>query len=1140
MVLQNSSFHFRAGELCFVVGRSGSGKSTLGNLLLKFYEPLCGEILVDGNSIRTLDIDWLRHSVTLIQQTSVLFNDSLFMNVAFGHTNPARASIEEVKAACETALLQTTISGLPYGLDTNVGASGHNLSGGQKQRIALARAKLRDPPVLILDEVTSGLDPVSGALIMEAIRRWRHGKTTIIITHDVTQIQDADFVYVMDDGCVVQAGVQSDLRHQDDGLLAQLIAAATKPEPEPEPNAGHITTETRQTRTTVVNFSRILSDASQNSPLIPGSPSPGEALRGVPFSSRDVFQMTRRSSQLGLLGDHRLQHTDTAGILGTLAATAADAPRRGLSRMIATLSRQFTFTRPLSPRQSATWAPSQPSPIQLSPIETGSIFHLQMLGNAAQNNRQGSRSSGLRHQRKMSHAETETEQRIVAKATQDKKLQNNDEDAAPLSLITIYKTVWPSLGLKEKIFIVVGVFMSLIIAGSVPAFSVVFANLLSALYKTEHRQEAGQKWAIILLGIAISSAIAAFLSRYLLEWAGQAWVDTLRRQAFNRVLRQPKTWFENPKHSASRINECLDRNADEMRNLVGRFAPLLLIVVVMTLTSIIWALAISWKLTLVSLASGPFLFAATNRYSYVANKWESRCNKAAEETSAILAETFTNIRVVRALTLEGFFNGKHDKSVQHILELGIQKSVYTAALYACWQSMFWFLLALIFWYATRLLAVNKEVTVQAILQVVNLLVLGLSTASNTLSSVPAITTAQATASRLLYYAHLSLDSSHETNGTKKLACPLPIRFNGLSFTHPSSRDHLVLRDLTLSFEAGMSTAIVGPSGCGKSTIVSLILGLHKPDTFLNSIHGDSSVYPLAFSSVPLHQIDISGLRSQIGYVPQAPFLFPASIAGNIAYGLPEDSPLRTSANIEQAARETGIHDFVHSLPDGYDTVVGDGGQSLSGGQAQRVCIARALARRPEILVLDEPTSALDAESAEGIRRTLQVLLKPQQHSHREDLVGVRKHHKRERPCVIVVTHSQEMMRMAYRIVVIDAGRVVESGTYAELCEKRGKFAEIISGGVWMGNRNAITPQKRPETRASNRDGAPQARPVSDLPLRRNGNGDIEEFSVSARWIGTRDVNWNPESGPSTGILSPIASPYSRPSRRREHRADGDI
>ncbi|KAI0440821.1 P-loop containing nucleoside triphosphate hydrolase protein [Xylaria telfairii] len=1138
IVLQKSSFHFRAGELCFVVGRSGSGKSTLGNLLLKFYEPLSGEILIDGNAIRTLDIGWLRYSVTLIQQTSVLFNDTFFMNVAFGHITPTRVSAEEVKAACETALLQSTISSLPDGMQTNVGAGGHNLSGGQKQRLALARAKLRDPPVLILDEITSGLDPVSRGLIIEAIRTWRQEKTTIIITHEVAQMKDHDFVYVMDDGYVVQEGLCSDLKKQRHGLLAQLVAAATTPTPSTGRNSAD--SKTRKVGNSIVNFSRPLSDASQNDPLVPGSPTPGEAIRGVPFSSHDVFKMARRSSQLRLLGDHRLRHMDTAGTLNTLATATQNTPRRGLSRMIATLSRQFISTRAPTPQQSVAWVPDEQSHTQLSPIKTGSIFHLQALGDTVQNSRHDSSSSGSRHQQNSSHTRIERGRRIELNSTEYNAPLKNDEEVDSLSLISIYKAVWPCLGFKEKVFIVVGFLLTLVVAGSVPAFSVVFANLLAALYEKEDRLEAGQKWAIILLGIAIASAISIFLSRYLLEWAGQAWINTLRRQAFNRVLRQPKAWFENPNHSASRITECLDHNAEEMRNLVGRFAPLLLVVVIMVLASVIWALAISWKLTLVSLASGPLLIAATKGYSTMTSKWELRCNKAAEETSAIITETFTNIRVVRALALEGFFNRKYEKSAQHTFELGIRKAIVTAALYACWQTMFWFMMALVFWYATVLLTTNQEITVHEILQVVNLLVLGLSTASNTLNSVPAISAAQATASRLLYYAYLPLDSSHETRGTKTLARPLPIRFDGLSFAYSSKPNYLVLRNLTVSFDAGVSTAIVGPSGCGKSTIASIILGLYVPNALSASSHSTSSAHPLMFSSVPFQQVDISKLRAQIGYVSQAAFLFPDSIAGNITYGLLEDSPLRTPENIEQAAREAGIHDFIRSLPDGYDTIVGDGGQTLSGGQAQRVCIARALARRPKILVLDEPTSALDAESAEGIRQTIQRLLDPERHSNRDDSVNMGKHHRQERLCVIMVTHSQEMMRMADRIIMIDLGRIVESGTYRELCKKKGKFAELISGGIWMGDRSTTTPQKRPRTENFDRDGASQARQENDLPLRRSSQGGEVEFSVSARWIGARDVDWSPESGPSTGILSPMASPFSRPSRRREHKTGGDV
>ncbi|KAI0430093.1 P-loop containing nucleoside triphosphate hydrolase protein [Xylaria sp. FL1042] len=1132
IVLQRSSFHFRAGKLCFIVGRSGSGKSTLGNLLLKLYDPLSGEILIDGHAIRTLDIDWLRHNITLIQQTSVLFNDTFFMNVALGHNNPTRVSTEEVKIACETALLQSTIASLPDGMSTHVGSGGHNLSGGQKQRLALARARIRDPPILILDEVTSGLDPVSRVLIIEAIRKWRRGKTTIIITHEVTQIRDRDFVYVMDDGHVVQGGLFSDLYQKRHGFLAQLVAAATVPEPVP----GHGPAELEIMQgSTIVNFSRPLSDASQNDPLVLGSPSPGEALRGVPSSSHDVFKMARRSSQVRLLGDHRSRHIDTSGTLTTLAAAAENSPRKALSKMIASLSRQLTSTGTPIPEQSMAWGSNDQSLAPLSPIKVGSIFRLQGLGDTVQTHRQGFGYPRSRQQRKANHHQTKSNHNIEAEVTQDKSPLKNSKEVEILSLVSIYKTVWPCLGFKGKMFILVGFFMSLVVAGSVPAFSIVFANLLAALYQKENREEEGRKWAIILLGIAVSGAIATFLSHYLLEWAGQSWINELRKQAFNRVLRQPMAWFKDAKHSPSHINECLDRDAEEVRNLVGRFAPLLLLVVVMILASITWALAISWKLTLVSLASGPFLIAATKGYSVVSNKWELRCNKAAEETNAIVVETFTNIRVVRALTLEGFFGRKHDKSAKHTFELGIKKAVYTATLYACWQSMFYFMMALIFWYATVLLTIKQEITVQSILQVVNLLVLGLSTASNILNSVPAISTAQTTASRLLYYARLPLDSSHETKGTKTLARPLPIRLNSLSFAYPSKQFHPVLRNLTLSFEAGVSTAIVGPSGCGKSTIVSIVLGLHIPDA------SSGSVQPLTFSSVPFHQVDIYKLRTQIGYVPQAPFLFPTSIAENIIYGLPEESTLRSLENIEQAARQAGIYDFIRSLPDGYETIVGDGGQTLSGGQAQRMCIARALARRPKILVLDEPTSALDAESAEGIRKTLQGLLNPDQHSGKERPINhIKKQQKHERLCVIMVTHSQEMMRIADRIVMIDQGRLIESGTYKELWVKKGKFAELISGGVWMGNDSITTPQKPSGLVNFDRDITSPVRRTNDLPLRVSSKGPGEELSVSARWIGTRDINWNAETGPSTGILSPMASPYSRPSRRREHKADRDV
>ena len=227
LVLTRSSFSFAAGDLTFLVGKSGSGKSTISNLILRFYDTLTGEVRIDGHRLDSLDPAWVRANITLVQQSSVLFDDTFYRNVAFGLRNPDEATEEDIQRTCDAALLQSTIASLPDGMDTMVGSAGYSLSGGQKQRLALARARLRDPPILILDEVTSGLDNVTRTLVMEAIREWRKEKTTIIITHDVAQIEDADYVYVMDKGRVVQEGYGGHLMRDEDALFASLVKSAT-------------------------------------------------------------------------------------------------------------------------------------------------------------------------------------------------------------------------------------------------------------------------------------------------------------------------------------------------------------------------------------------------------------------------------------------------------------------------------------------------------------------------------------------------------------------------------------------------------------------------------------------------------------------------------------------------------------------------------------------------------------------------------------------------------------------------------------------------------------------------------------------------------------------------------------------------
>ncbi|KAF7597285.1 hypothetical protein BBP40_008128 [Aspergillus hancockii] len=208
--LNSASFFFPSGETTFV-SKSGSGKSTLGQLLSRVYSPTSGEILIDGMPIEGLSKNWIRNNVTLVEQRSILFNESIFMNIAVGRREYDQIRKEDVQESIDLAMLQSVIDHMPKGIDTRVGYCGNLLSGGQRQRVAISRARLSDTPILILDEPTSALDGSNRNDVIRAIREWRKGKTTIIITHDMSHILDNDFAYILDQGSVIQAGYRFEL-----------------------------------------------------------------------------------------------------------------------------------------------------------------------------------------------------------------------------------------------------------------------------------------------------------------------------------------------------------------------------------------------------------------------------------------------------------------------------------------------------------------------------------------------------------------------------------------------------------------------------------------------------------------------------------------------------------------------------------------------------------------------------------------------------------------------------------------------------------------------------------------------------------------------------------------------------------------
>ena len=883
--------------------------------------------------------------------------------------------------------MQFTIKDLPKGLDTVVGTGGNAMSGGQKQRVAIARARLRDTPILILDEGTSALDHMSKTLVVDAIRKWRQDKTTIIITHDMSQVGECDFIYVLENGEIIQQDVRRRLERSEHGPF--------------------------KSRKSMVEFPH----TTQKQTLHLPKEQPNNIHRLVPFridesdgSKLIEIQPKRKMSVFGTTTEDLQSRSSSRRPMSILSPVAF--PTQRWSRAQPPMSQGPCYDDWVPPKfldsVDSTWIRSLHSAgitkrkSALSDLPTKVL--IQENTSKKVRDRPVSRSSGI--------------SALAAMLPKRKQKSTYFVKGRPIMpLKKILMTIWPTLTWKDRSIFTFGFLCAATSAAATPTFAYVFAKLLGTFYLDDHSQRTQQArtWSLSILAVAIVDSIASYFMHYLLERCGQIWIDALRKKALKRILDQPKSWFDEEANSRTHLTECLDRNAEEMRNLLGRFAAPVFIAVITTYMAILWSMILSWKLTLVGLTCAPYMYALVSSFETISGRWEARTNEAASATNSIFAETFSNIRTVRALTLESYFHKKYFRSVRHVLRIGLRRSAYAGIFFGLRDSSIPFITALIFHYGA-VLAASQAYTVQNIFTVITMLLFSLTSATENMASIPQINASRSTASNLLLLTRLPYKASHEHTGRVRLAHPIYISFKNTTFTYPLRPTLPIVRGLNLSLAAATSTALVGASGSGKSTIASLLLALYPPDSGIITING-----------VSISQLHIHTLRSLIAVVPQQPTLFPATIAENIAYALPEGSLDTLPYQIRSAAKAAGIDTFIDSLPLGYNTLIGDGGSGLSGGQAQRIAIARAVARKPHFLILDEATSGLDQDTASGIRQMIRAL--------EEQGIGV-----------LVITHDRRMMQACREVVVLKDGAVCERGHFQDLVLQGGELSRLIGSG----------------------------------------------------------------------------------------------
>ncbi|PFH48426.1 hypothetical protein AMATHDRAFT_65547 [Amanita thiersii Skay4041] len=1065
--LTNISIYLPANETTFIVGASGSGKSTIAQLLLRMYHPTRGMIQLDDQDVRYLDEGWMRHHISGVRQGEcVIVDGSVWDNVILGLVSDGEEKTvtrEEVEEACRAAMVHDFVRDLPDSYETRLGGAGVGLSGGQKQRLAIARARLRNPSVLILDEATSALDATSRILVFEALKRWRANKTTIVITHDLSQIEATDFVYVLKEGYVVEQGYRGDLENSkspEDSEFCSMLESQKQtggylPEKNLEGDPDYypiidLYDETEERETPEVPFT--LRHRSMEHPYLSR---PGTSLANWMFEAvADLTSVTTNPQQAPALPppivtggrearpisrfippeaftgeftiDRDLELIHALRIAGfeerrkgrrrPASISVADAklptiPSAALTAASRRLSLQFTPSTPVLPVGLAVpWDnPEINSATRLIMDDDefeGDKYAVKRTAHLANERRQGRQAVRTRWDN------TKVVPLESIKVDASTEQASSDAVESPPKFWILMRSVYPSV--PHKPLVLFGSLVCLASGAMTPIFSYLLSRLLFEVSIGAKNVSTINRFGAIVLSIAALDGILLGTKYFIMEFAGMSWVTRVRKRALAKILAQDKKYFDKEENAPSKIVQTLVKDGDDARNLISVVIGQCLVVSAMLGVGMIWALVRGWQLTLAGVAIAPVFAGVMAIQSGLVAKCEIRNKRAREEVAQGYYESILNIRAIRSMAIEQVFKKRFDTAADKALTTGMKGAMVEGCTYGVASGLIYLAEALLFYVGAVLISKGIYTYLQMV-EVLNLVVFSVTIGSQLMAFTQKIAKSiQATSD----FDKLLKLSSHSDESRGVLRPPIsgPIDFDHVDFTYPERPDAPVLEHVNLHVAAGECVAIVGPSGSGKSTVAALLQRLYEPSSGV-----------IYIDNTPLHMINVQHLRDHVSVVSQNPNLFDASIAENIRYG----NKAITDEDIRHAAQAAHVHEFIVSLPQGYDTPVGENAALISGGQAQRIQIARALARPASILVLDECTSALDPTNQAAVLETV-----------KEAKVG---------RTTIMVTHKLSVMQMCNRIILVDGGEVKEEGTYEELMEKRGVFATLAGGGEWIGD-----------------------------------------------------------------------------------------
>jgi ATP-binding cassette subfamily B (MDR/TAP) protein 1 len=479
-------------------------------------------------------------------------------------------------------------------------------------------------------------------------------------------------------------------------------------------------------------------------------------------------------------------------------------------------------------------------------------------------------------------------------------------------------------------------FLSCLLAGTNPAIQAIFVgNSITSLVAPQltngHHELSFWCWMFFMLAFVMY--VFYFIQGLTLAKSSAKLVARIRERAFSAILRQDIAFFDSPLSSSGALSSFLSTEANRLAGVSGATLGTIMTSFCSILVAIVVGLAYGWKLALVCTATIPILLVCGYFRFYALIRLEKNTKKSTD-AAAFACEATNSIRTVATLSLEEHLHKEyHDKLTAQAMG-NLRFTNVSAILYALSQSLSMFIFALVFWYGGNLL-LKQEYKILQFFVIYSAIINGAQQAGAIFSFAPDMSEARAAANLLAKFLNRVPKIDHwSTEGIKVDTLEGKIELQDVRFTYPGRADHKVLRGVSLTAEPGQFIALVGASGSGKSTVMALLERFYDPAAGAVMVDG-----------VELKDYNLQEYRAQLAIVSQETTLYTGTIRENIM----ADKEDVTEEQVVQACKDANIHEFIISLPDGFNTLVGAKGALLSGGQRQRMAIARALLRDPKIL-----------------------------------------------------------------------------------------------------------------------------------------------------------------------------------------------